>query len=233
MPETVALQETLGLVFSAPALLEQALVHSSYINENPGYALGHNERLEFLGDAVLDCIIAEKLYQDLPGLDEGEMSKLRAALVRRETLAGIARGINLGDYLYMGKGEEAGGGRNKAPNLAGAMEAVIAAIYLDRGWQIARNVILGLYGDAWVKIARQGAVLDYKSKLQELMQSRLQLTPSYRLVTETGPDHAKSFTVEVFTGNRILGSGTGKNKKLAETEAARAALEKLKGDFTG
>jgi ribonuclease-3 len=233
MPDIAALQETLGVTLSNPSLLEQALVHSSYINESPGYALSHNERLEFLGDAVLDCIVAEKLYQDFPDLNEGEMTKFRAALVRRDTLAGIARGINLGDFLYMGKGEEAGGGRSKAPNLAGALEAVIAAVYLDRGWVATSEIIIRLYGDAWVKVAYQDTGLDYKSKLQEIMQSRLQLTPSYRLVAETGPDHAKQFSVEVFTGSRVLGCGTGKSKKLAETDAARAALERIKGDFTG
>jgi ribonuclease-3 len=233
MPDIAALQNTLGVTLSDPGLLEQALVHSSFINENPGYHLSHNERLEFLGDAVLDCIVAEKLYRDWSGLSEGEMTKLRAAMVRRDTLAAIARGINLGDFLDMGKGEEAGGGRSKAHNLAGALEAVVAAIYLDRGWAAAREIIIKLYGDRWLNVARQGTGLDYKSKLQEVMQSKLQLTPSYRLVAETGPDHAKSFTVEVFTGIRILGSGMGKNKKLAETDAARNALEKLKEDFTG
>jgi ribonuclease-3 len=233
MPEVAALQKTQGVILNNPVLLQQALVHSSYINENPGYTPGHNERLEFLGDAVLDCIVAEKLYQDFPDLNEGEMTKLRAALVRRDTLADIARGINLGDFLYMGKGEEASGGRCKAPNLAGALEAVIAAVYLDRGWETTTGIILRLLGDAWVKVTRHGTGLDYKSKLQEVMQSRLQLTPSYRLVAETGPDHDKLFTVEVFAGSRILGRGTGKSKKLAETAAARAALELLKGGFTG
>jgi ribonuclease-3 len=232
MPDIAALQKTLGVILSDSGLLEQALVHSSFINENPGYHLSHNERLEFLGDAVLDCIVAEKLYRDWPDLNEGEMTKLRAALVRRDTLAAIARGINLGDFLYMGKGEEASGGRSKAPNLAGALEAVIAAIYLDRGWENTREIIIKLYGDKWLNVARQGTGLDYKSKLQEITQSKLQFTPSYRLIEETGPDHAKSFIVEVFIGSRILGSGTGKSKKLAETDAARNALEKLKEDFT-
>jgi ribonuclease-3 len=233
MPDIAALQKALGVNFNNPVLLEQALVHSSYINENPGYTPGHNERLEFLGDAVLDCIVAEKLYHDFPDFNEGEMTKLRAGLVRRDTLAGIARGINLGDFLYMGKGEEASGGRSKAPNLAGALEAVIAAVYIDRGWATTGELVVRLLGDAWVKVARQGTGLDYKSKLQEVMQSRLQLTPSYRLAAETGPDHDKLFTVEVFAGSRILGNGTGKSKKLAETDAARTALERLKeGGFT-
>jgi ribonuclease-3 len=233
MPETAALQKKLGISLNNPVLLEQALVHSSYINENPGCSPGHNERLEFLGDAVLDCIVAEKLYRDLPDLDEGRMTKLRAALVRRDTLAGIARDINLADFLLMGKGEEASGGRDKAPNLAGALEAVIAAVYLDRGWAAVRDVVLNLLGDAWVTVARQGTGLDYKSKLQEAVQSAWQLTPSYRLIAETGPDHDKLFTIEVYAGSRILGSGTGKSKKLAETGAARAALEQLNRGFTG
>lgn len=233
IPDTAKLQDKLGVVFSNPSLLEQALVHSSYINENPDYTGGHNERLEFLGDAVLDCIIADKLYRDFPGLDEGEMTRLRAALVRRETLAGIARDIDLGAFLYMGKGEVASGGRNKAPNLAGAMEAVIAAVYLDLGWTVAGEVILNLYGDTLMKSAGQNSDLDYKSKLQEALQSRSQLTPSYRLVEETGPDHDKLFTVEVLAGDRVLSIGRGKSKKLAETEAARLALDQLGKGFTG
>jgi ribonuclease-3 len=233
VPDIAALQKKLGISLDRPVLLEQALVHSSYINENPGFAHGHNERLEFLGDAVLDCIVAEKLYRDFPDLDEGRMTRLRASLVRRDTLAGIARDIGLGDFLSMGKGEEASGGRDKAPNLAGALEAVIAAVYLDRGWAVAREVVLDLLDGAWEQVTRRGAGLDYKSKLQEAVQSAWQLTPSYRLVAETGPDHDKLFTVAVYAGSRVLGSGTGKSKKVAETGAARAALERLKGGFTG
>jgi ribonuclease-3 len=233
MPDITSLQQALGVKLADPALLEQALVHSSYINENPGSAPGHNERLEFLGDAVLDCIVAERLYRDLPGLSEGEMTRLRAALVRRDTLAAIARGIGLGDFLAMGKGEEASGGRDKALNLAGALEAVIAAIYLDRGPDATAEVVSRLLGEAWEKVVRQGTGTDYKSELQEVVQSRWQLTPAYRLITESGPDHDKTFTVEVLAGSRVLGSGCGKSKKLAETEAARAALVRLKEDFTG
>jgi ribonuclease-3 len=227
------LQKTLGVTFKRPALLELALVHSSYVNENPAYVAGHNERLEFLGDAVLDFIVADKLYQDFPDLTEGEMTKLRAALVRRETLARLARSIRLGDFLYMGKGEEASGGRNKAPNLAGALEAVIAAVYLDRGTRITRGLVIRLLGEEWARVSRQGTHPDYKSGLQELAQARMQLTPAYRLVAESGPDHDKLFTVEVRVGAEVLGRGTGKSKKLAETEAARAALQKLDRDFTG
>jgi ribonuclease-3 len=232
VPDIAKLQKILGVSFSRPSLLEQALVHSSYINENPDHALGHNERLEFLGDAVLDFIVADKLYREFPDLSEGEMTRLRAALVRRDTLAGMARNISLGDYLYMGKGEESSGGRNKPPNLAGALEAVIAAVFLDRGIAAAEGMVNGLLADEWEKLTSHGADIDYKSKLQELVQSKFQVTPAYRLVSETGPDHEKSFMVEVMVNSKVLGSGAGKSKKLAETEAARLALERLAGDFT-
>jgi ribonuclease-3 len=228
-----ALLKVLGIKLDNPALLERALVHSSFINENPGSAPGHNERLEFLGDAVLDCIVAEKLYQELPDLSEGDLTKLRAALVRRDTLAGIARDIDLGAFLAMGKGEEASGGRERALNLAGALEAVIAAVYLDRGLAVTAELVFRLLGDVWAEAVRRDTGTDYKSRLQEVVQSRWQLTPSYRLIEETGPDHAKTFTVEVQAGRRVLGSGRGKSKKLAETEAARAALAHLEEDFTG
>ena len=186
----------------------------------------------FRSDAVLDFIVADKLYQDFPVLSEGEMTRLRAALVRRDTLAHVARVIKLGDFLYMGKGEESSGGRNKTPNLAGALEAVIAAVYLDLGITAAEDMVIRLLAEEWKKLANPGSGIDYKSKLQELAQSKYQATPVYRLVSETGPDHNKMFTVEVMVNKKILGRGTGKSKKLAETEAARLALERIAGDFT-
>lgn len=233
MPDIVDLQKTLGVTFKQSTLLEQALVHSSYVNENPDLVSGHNERLEFLGDAVLDFIIADKLYRDFPDLAEGEMTKLRAALVRRDTLARVARAISLGDFLYMGKGEETSGGRDKTPNLAGALEAVIAAVYLDRGVKITGDMVIRLLGGEWERVTSRGTGTDYKSKLQELTQSRFQLMPSYHPVAESGPEHNKRFTVEVIINAETLGRGVGKSKKLAETEAARAALERLEQGFTG
>jgi ribonuclease-3 len=160
------------------------------------------------------------------------MTKLRAALVRGETLASTARRIKLGECLFMGKGEESSGGRNKTPNLAGALEAVIAAVFLDCGIAAAEGMVNGLLADEWEKLTSRGAGIDYKSRLQELVQSKFQVTPAYRLVSETGPDHEKSFMVEVTVNSKVIGSGTGKSKKLAETEAARLALERLGGDFT-
>ena len=232
MADLAALQQALGVSFNDASLLEQALVHGSYINENPGFALTSNERLEFLGDAVLGLIVAEKLHQDFPHLAEGQMTKLRAALVRRDTLARMARTIGLGDHLYLGKGEEAGGGRDKPVNLAGAMEAVIAAIFLDRGSTTAREFILRLFDTELQKVVSQGTGVDYKSQLQELIQAREQQTPTYHVIEATGPDHGKIFTVEVRLGETVLGRGSGKSKKAAESEAARSALEKLSTSFT-
>jgi ribonuclease-3 len=221
------LQETIGISFNDPTLLKLALIHSSYINENPGAAPVSNERLEFLGDAVLGLVIAEKLYQDLPYSSEGELTRLRSALVCREMLAQIATKFDLGSYLFMGNGEEAGGGRTKPINLAGSFEALIAAIYLDHDLETAKNLILKLYGSEIHKYAHQGAGTDYKSRLQEILQAEKQITPSYHVVEAVGPDHAKLFTVDVRVNMKILGRGTGKSKKAAEMAAAKAALDNL------
>ncbi len=225
-------QETLGVLFKDISVLRQALVHSSYLNENPAFASLSNERLEFLGDAVLGLVITEKLYQDFPHLAEGEMTKLRAALVRSDTLADLARGIELGSYLYMGKGEEKGGGRLKSANLAGAMEAVIAAIFLDQELAVTRDFILRLFELELQKVLNQGTAIDYKSALQELVQAKEQCSPTYHLITASGPDHDKQFTVEVRLGETVLGRGSGKSKKAAEAAAARAALEHTTTTFT-
>ena len=227
MADLAALQQTLGISFNDPSLLEQALVHSSYVNENPGFASASNERLEFLGDAVLGLVVAEKLYQDFPHSAEGEMTRLRAALVRRDALACVARTIKLGDYLYLGRGEEASGGRRKPANLAGALEAMIAAVFLDQGSTTTRDFILRLLDEELQKVASQGGGVDYKSQLQELIQAREQQTPTYYVIEAKGADHDKRFTVEVRAGDTVLGTGSGKSKKEAETEAARSALEKF------
>ncbi len=227
MADLADLQQTLGVSFNDASLLEQALVHSSYINEHPDFALTSNERLEFLGDAVLGLIVAEKLYQDYPNFTEGEMTKLRAALVRRETLARMAGTLELGDYLYLGKGEEASGGRHKPANLAAVLEAVIAAIFLDQGAPNTRDFILRLFDAELQKVVSQSTAVDYKSELQELTQSREQQTPTYHVIEAAGPDHGRTFTVEARLGEAVLGRGSGKSKKEAETEAARSALEKL------
>ncbi len=225
MASLAALQESLGASFNNPLWLRQALTHSSYVNENPEQIPASNERLEFLGDAVLGLVIAEKLYQELPEASEGEMSRLRAALVSRDTLARLARTIRLGDYLYLGKGEEASGGRDKSANLASALEAVIAAIFLDQNLAAVRDVILKLFKQEIERVISQGGVVNYKSQLQELLQARGQPPPVYCLVKASGPDHDRRFIVEVRAGNTALGRGSGKSKKQAETRAAHSALE--------
>lgn len=232
MPDIADLQKKLGIVFIEPGLLRQALVHSSYINENPAAVPGHNERLEFLGDAVLGLVAAGELYRSFPDLSEGELTRLRAALVRRDTLARVARSVDLGSFLLMGKGEESGGGRGKSTNLAGALEAVVAAVYLDAGLDAAGDMVARLFASEWPKLSGPEAVIDFKSRLQEIVQSRFQRTPLYRLVSETGPHHDMIFTVEVSVNSEVLGQGSGRSKKLAETEAARAALARLGGGFT-
>jgi ribonuclease-3 len=232
LAELAALQKKLRIRFKDPSILEQALVHSSYVNENPAIALGDNERLEFLGDAVLGIVIAEELYQRLPELSEGEMTRLRASLVRQSALARMAKTIKLGDYLYMGKGEEASGGRQKPANLARALEALIAAVFLDRGLAAVRKFILKLAQKKLKETLRKGAEADYKSRLQEVTQASRQPKPKYRIIEATGPAHDRSFTIEVMVSNSVLGRGSGKSKKAAEAEAARAALARLPDNFT-
>lgn len=227
MTDLETLQQVLNINFKDSSLLQQALIHSSYTNENPDIAPAHNERLEFLGDAVLGTIIAEELFQLLPYATEGELTRLRAALVRRTTLYRIAKNIGLSQYLYLGKGEEASGGRQKSSNLAGALEAVIAAIFLDRGFRAATDFVLRLFDTDLKESAKKGADIDYKSKLQQLIQSRQQETPAYRITQASGSSHAPLFTAEVSTGDTILGRGCGTSKKIAEAEAARSALEQL------
>jgi len=227
LADPAALEETLGISFNNALLLEQALVHSSFVNENPAQVPKSNERLEFLGDAILGLVIAEELYQNTPDASEGEMTNLRAALVRGDTLARVAKAIRLGDHLYLGKGEEANGGRDKTTNLAGALEAVIAAIFLDQGFATARKCTLRLFQSELRRAASQGTEANYKSRLQEFIQAGGGETPAYYVTRTEGPDHNRSFTVEVRSGDTILGNGTGRSKKLAETEAARSALERL------
>lgn len=229
MTDLPAFQKELGVNFNDQSLLVQALTHSSYANENPNIAHSSNERLEYLGDAVLGLVVGERLYRDFPELSEGDMTKLRAFLVKQETLAVVAKNIGLGDHLYLGKGEEMSGGREKQANLARALEAVIAAVYLDQGPKIAETLIWRLLAPELRSALLLGVVTDFKSRLQEYLQAQTQSPPSYHLVETIGPDHDRTFVVEVRSGSEVLASGIGKNKKAAEADAARAALEKLTG----
>jgi ribonuclease-3 len=225
MADWVKLQDDIGVRFENLSLLQQAFVHRSYLNENLDFTLGSNERLEFLGDAILGLVIAESLYRQSDSLDEGDMTKLRAALVRQDSLAQLALSLGLGDYLYLGQGEEKSGGRRRARNLACAVEALIGALFMDQGFDSARDLVSRLFSHNVLKVIEQGLVIDYKSKLQELVQAQRQERPTYRVVEAAGPDHDKTFWVEVLVGGEFLGRGCGKSKQSAEKEAAKQALE--------
>lgn len=220
------LQNRLGIRFHDLSLLQQAFVHRSYLNENPDFALESNERLEFLGDALLGFVVAEDLFQHYTDLNEGEMTKHRSALVCQDNLARLALSLDIGDHLHLGQGEEKGGGRSRPRNLACALEALIAAIYIDQGLTSARDFILKLTGPDFRQMTEERPV-DYKSALQELVQAQNGGKPLYNLVETEGPDHDRRFTVEVVIRGEILGRGYGRSKRLAEKEAAREALDRL------
>ena len=217
----------LGIFFNNKSLLKQALAHSSYLNENPGFSLPSNERLEFLGDAILNFMVAEKLYAEFLELSEGELTAIRASLVCREALAEFASSLKLGDYLLLGRGEEASKGRVKQSNLANAMEALIGAIYLDQGLAKVKDFVLEKIKPAVEKTKAGKFAPNYKALLQEFIQGKKKLAPSYQIVEISGPDHDRQFTVEVTIESEVLGRGTGSSKRAAETEAARFAWEKL------
>jgi ribonuclease-3 len=221
-------QKKLGICFRRESLLEQAFVHSSYCNENPDLGYPSNERLEFLGDAVLNFVVTEKLYKEFPEVSEGELTDIRASLVCRDTLAELASSLELGDWLLLGRGEELSGGRAKASNLANAMEALIGALYLDQGIGKARRFILRELKRDLEEIKTGKTVLNYKALVQEFIQGEGRPTPVYRLVEAVGPDHSKRFTAEILVDEEALGRGMGGSKKIAESQAARAAWEKLR-----
>ena len=220
-----ALEARFGYAFRVPQELQQALIHSSYAFEQGGGAAIDNERLEFLGDAVLDLTVGHLLYSRYPEMREGELTRLRAALVNEGHLAVMARELGLGDHLLLGRGEEASAGREKPSILSCAYEAVVGAIYEDGGFDAAMAVIRHHF-TPWLETRRQHLLqADAKSALQELLQERHGEAPSYLVEQEEGPDHAKRFTVSVRFRGRVLGSGTARSKKEAEQQAAAAALQ--------
>jgi ribonuclease-3 len=221
------LESRLAVTFKDRNLLRQALIHTSYLNENPGIGMGSNERLEFLGDAALGVVVAHQLYAEYPDVDEGKLTELRAHLVRRDTLARAASRLQLGEFLQLGRGEDAAGGRRRPTNLARAYEAVVGAIFLDGGLARVRAFVKRSLGDEIAALRSAGMPHDPKSRLQELIQSKWQTTPSYRLVRTEGPDHARRFTVQVLVSGTVLGSGEGRSKQMAEKQAAERALEAI------
>ena len=223
-----ALTERLGLPIRDRDLLAQALVHSSWLHEHPDAARGHNERLEFLGDAVVSLAVSEALYRRHPTDDEGVLSARRAAIVSTPGLARLAARLDLGSFLFLGEGEAQRGGRVRPSLLASAFEALVGAIYLDLGWDAARDWIQLWAGEELAADAALTTLKSPKSRLQEYTQRRTGQRPDYRLREETGPDHEKVFTVEVWVDGQPVGVGQGLSRRVAETAAAAQAMDYLR-----
>ena len=221
------LEQKLNYAFHNSALLQEAMSHSSYANEHRAAHLNSNERLEFLGDSVLGFVTAEFLFRQHPDLPEGDLTRIRAALVCEQSLYEVARKLDLGRYLKLGRGEEAGGGRQRISILADATEAVFAAVYLDGGIEAAAALIHRLLLDAEREEVVEERRRDYKTALQELVQRHADQVLTYRMVGEAGPDHDKTFAAEVLLNGEAIGAGSGHSKKEAEQAAAKAALEDL------
>jgi ribonuclease III len=233
-PREAELQRRLGYQFRDPELLLGALRHRSWVAEQSGQS---NERLEFLGDAVLGMIVTDYIFELYPSLPEGELAKVRAAVVNAHALAEVAGRLSLGEVMYLGKGEAASGGREKPSILADAMEAVLGALYLDGGWKPATGIVLELFKDRIAEAAQGPGGQDFKTRLQELTARRLETAPHYE-VSATGPDHAKRFHAAVLVRGMLLGEGEGRSKKQAEQAAAREAwtvlaAEQVESDLQG
>jgi ribonuclease-3 len=225
-----SLQSSLGHRFKALALLEEALTHSSLVNEQKTALPQHNERLEFLGDAVLSLVMSEYLASTLPQSSEGTLSKLKAQVVSEASLAQVARRLGLGEHLKLGRGEDRSKGREKDSLLADALEAVLAAVHLDGGFEASRTVTRHIFAEELTHIAaqqEQPGAGDYKTQFQEWCQKRHDILPRYATVRETGPDHQKLFEVELSIQGEVVGMGSGRSKKEAEQQAAKQALRQV------
>jgi ribonuclease-3 len=224
---TSALEDHLGYHFRDKTFLNEALTHRSFYHENPGKADSYNERLEFLGDSVLGFVIVEALFLCDKRLPESVMAKTKSYLVKESVLSEVASAISLGSFLRLGKGEEVTGGRGKRSLLADAVEAVLGAVYLDGGYEKARELILRLFKEKIEAILSSGEFHDFKTELQEKTQMLFGIIPEYRMIKQEGEEHRKTFTVEVYVAGERFGTGYGKSKKEAETLAAGEALAKL------
>jgi ribonuclease-3 len=224
-------QKTIGYSFRKPDLLREALTHKSYLNEmrasDKDRAAQDNERLEFLGDAVLDLAVSERLISLYPLSSEGDLSKMKARIVSEVTLARVAKRLCVGKFLLLGRGEERTRGREKPSLLSDALEAVIAAVYLDGGFETARTVLLKIFEEEIHRLDRHQDDIDYKTELQECCQREFEVLPTYRVLRESGPDHQKLFEVKLTIKETVFGIGRGRSKKEAEQQAAKQALEKL------
>lgn len=225
-PDIEDLQKKIGFNFKNTHLVKNAFIHRSYLNENKNYRGQSNERLEFLGDSVLSLVVSRFLYIQNTKMDEGQLTTIRASLVRTETLAKIAHNLSLGNYLLLSKGEEDSGGRDNTSILANTFEALIGAIYLDLGIEKTEKFLKKIVLDKWKTIS-ESAIEDYKSKLQEVLQKRHHESPTYRLISTWGPDHERQFEMGVYFKSKILGKGVGKNKQQAAQNAAKTVLGNL------
>lgn len=227
MNQFAELENNLNFHFHDYSLLIRALTHRSYLNEHPDKALEDNERLEFLGDAVLDFIVGAYLYHRFPEMDEGELTSLRAALVRAKTLADFARQLEIGRFLQMGYGEAENGGRERTPLLCASFEAVIGAIYLDQGLSPVKTLVEQLVKPALAQIMAESLHKDAKSEFQMWAQAKYNITPHYQVVSSSGPDHAKQFIVQVLLNEDVWGEGSGRSKQTAAQAAAQVAMAKV------
>jgi ribonuclease III len=218
-------EKLIGIEFKNKDLIKQAFTHRSFLNEHKSLKGKHNERPEFLGDAVLELVITDYLYEKYPEKTEGDLTSIRSALVNAQTCAEVARKINVNDYLLLSKGEAKDVGRARQYILANALEAIIGAIYLDQGYEIAKKFILEYIAPMTEQIVREELWVDAKSKFQEKAQDEVGTTPSYKTLKEEGPDHDKKFTVGVFLGDTLVAEGSGDSKQDAEQSAARRALK--------
>ena len=221
------LEKRIGYEYRNKQYAVNALVHSSFSNEHHRFGAKNNERLEFLGDAILEFVLSLMLYNNKAGFSEGEMSKMRAIIVCESSLDACAREIGLGDLILLGRGEEANGGRNRPSILSDAMEAVIGSIYLDGGMDEAQGFIMGLLGDIYQKAVNGKLFMDYKTALQEELQKSGDVKIQYKLIEAMGPDHLKTFKISVYADDKMIGTGAGKSKKDAEQMAAKDALAQM------
>lgn len=227
MSDIAEFERQLGLKFKDRGLLERAFIHRSFLNEHPQAGLEHNERLEFLGDAVLELVVTDHLYRNYAN-PEGELTNFRSALVKTESLSAVAEKLGVGEYLKLSRGEAKGNERSRALISANCVEAVIGAVYLDQGYDVAKQFISDHIIVVLPGILEAGSWIDPKSKFQELAQEKDGVTPNYRVLEEKGPDHDKVFTVGVFLGQRLLGQGQGSSKQAAQQMAAEDALRQYR-----
>ncbi|TDX52092.1 ribonuclease III [Orenia marismortui] len=221
------LQQQIQIFFNDIDLLERAITHKSFANENRHLGLKDNERLEFLGDSVQDLVVSEYMILEYPDHPEGELAKIRSVVVSAPVLAEKAKEINLGKYLLLGKGEEMTGGRGRDSILADAFEALVGSIYLDQGLEVVKDFILKLLIPDIKKVEKGEHIQDYKTLLQEIIQKNSNARPEYEVIKEEGPDHNKQFTIQVNFEEEVLGVGTGSSKKEAQQKAARNAIDKV------